>query len=91
MDQGYHFPVILQEGKRLGLRHHVAQHSDYSVLTINRLIESGNIASHLISYQIYIDIDEALTALSNSRFQPRRRSTAANKVLSDKQKTNLFA
>jgi hypothetical protein len=86
----YVFPTIVQDTKRLALRHHVSVLSGYSMLVINRLIEGGNIETHLIGYQIYIDVDEALTVLSKSRFHPKRSALAASKVLSEGQKADLF-
>jgi hypothetical protein len=63
MEMDFSFPFIWQNGKRLALRHHVAEYSGYAILIINRFIGSVDIASHLIGLQIYINIDEALTVL----------------------------
>jgi hypothetical protein len=90
VSKDYIFPTILQDNKRLALRHHVSVLSGYSILIINRLIEAGDIETHLIGYQIYIDVDEALTVLSKSRYHPKRSAIAASKVLSDEQKSDLF-
>jgi hypothetical protein len=86
----YVFPTIVQDNKRLALRHHVSVLSGYSMLTINRLIEVGDIETHLIGYQIYIDVDVALTVLSKSRFHPKRSALAASKVLTEGQRADLF-
>jgi hypothetical protein len=90
MSNEYAFPVIVQDNKRLALRFHVANYSGYSIHIVNRFVESGDIASHLIGLQIYIDVDEALTVLSKSRFHPRRSASAASKIMSDEQKADLF-
>jgi hypothetical protein len=91
MNKEYNLPMIVQGNKRLGLRNHVAVYSGYSLMVINRLIESGEIAGHLIGLQIYIDVDEALAVLSKSRFHPKKSAIAASKILSDEQKADLFA
>jgi hypothetical protein len=87
----YIFPVVVQDNKRLALRHHVSIYSGYTVSVINRLIESGEIGTHLVGYQIYVDVDQALTVLSKSRFHPKKSALAASKILSDEQKADLFA
>jgi hypothetical protein len=91
MNKEYVFPQILHNNKRLALRHHVSIYSGYAVSIINRLIESGDIASHLVGYQVYIDVDEALTVLSKSRFHPKKSALAASKILSNEQKADLFS
>jgi hypothetical protein len=90
VSKDYIFPTILQDNKRLALRYHVSVLSGYSILIINRLIEADDIETHLIGYQIYIDVDEALTVLSKSRYHPKRSAIAASKVLNDQQKADLF-
>lgn len=90
MSNDYLFPIIWQDKKRLALRHHVALYSRYPISVINRLIGEGKIATTLIGFNIYIDVDEALTVLSESRFNHRYSASAASKILTDKQKQNLF-
>jgi hypothetical protein len=91
MNSEYIFTIVIQDNKRLALRHHVSIYSGYTVSVINHLIESGNIATHLVGYQVYIDVDEALTSLSKSRYHPKKSALAASKVLSDDQRADLFA
>jgi hypothetical protein len=91
MNSEYIFPMVVQDAKRFALRHHVSVYSGYTVTVINRLIESRNIATHLIGYQIYIDVDEALTALAKSRFHPKKSALAASRILNDEQRADLFA
>jgi hypothetical protein len=91
MSNEYKFPMILQDNKRLALRHYVSIYSGYAISIINRLIESGEIATHLIGLQIYIDVDAALMALSKSKYHPRKSAHAASKILTAEQKTDLFA
>jgi hypothetical protein len=91
MSKEYIFPMIVQDNKRFALRHHVSIYSGYTIGTINRLIESGDIAAHLIGYQVYIDVDEALIVLSKSRFHPKKSAFAASKILTEAQKVDLFA
>jgi hypothetical protein len=85
------FPFIWHDNKRLALRYHVAIYSGYPVPVINRLIREGEIETTLIGLQIYIDVDEALAVLSKSRFHPKRSASAAQKILTDEQKADLFA
>ena len=91
MQKDYLFPVILQDGKQFALRHHIRLYSGYSVTIINRLIENVDIATHLIGFQVYIDVDKALTVLSNGRFQPRRAAFAASKILNEQEQADLFS
>jgi hypothetical protein len=90
MEKEYRPPLILYDGKRYALRHHVARYSGYYISIINRLIDQGKIASYLINFKVYIDLDEALTVLSQSRFSTRRSAAAAAKILSPEQRADLF-
>lgn len=91
MSDDYLFPIIWHDNKRLALRHHVARYSGYAIGVINHLIDIGEIETTLIGLQIYIDVDEALIALSKSRFNTKRSAIAASKVLTVEQKQDLFA
>jgi hypothetical protein len=91
MGKEYEFPVIIKDNKRFALRWYITKYSGYSHAIINRFIESGDIAAHLIGTQVYVDVDEALTVLSKSRFHPKKSALAATKILSGDQKTDLFA
>jgi hypothetical protein len=91
MNKEYIFPMIVKDNKRFALRHHVSIYSGYSIGVINRLIDSGEIDTHLIGYQVYIDVDDALTILCRSKFHPKKSALAANKILSADQKADLFA
>lgn len=72
MDMAFKFTAIFSDGKRFGLRHHVARHAGCSIYNINGLIYSGQIAVHLIGVQVYVDVDEALSVISKTQFGVRR-------------------
>jgi hypothetical protein len=79
----YAFPTLLHNGKQFALRQHVSRHSRHAVHTINRLIREGKIAVTLIDLQVYVELEEALTALAACRYQP------ISSIL--KEKSDLFA
>jgi hypothetical protein len=89
MSANYLFPIITQNGKHLALRQHVARHAGHTVGSINILIEDGQIEMHLIGLQIYIDVDEALTALAKSRFGMRRALKTGDRTYSN-ENADLF-
>jgi hypothetical protein len=91
MGTEYAFPVIIKDKKRLAKRWYITLYSGYSITVINRFIESGDIAVHLVGAQVYIDVDEALNVLSKSRFHPKKSANAASKILNDEQRADLFA
>jgi hypothetical protein len=68
----YPFPTIVNNGKQFALRQHIGKFTGHSASTTNRLIDEGKIAAHLIGVQVYVEVEEALTALSKCRYQPRR-------------------
>jgi hypothetical protein len=72
MNTEYQFPLLYNDGKQFVLRLHIAKHSGHNLSTINRLINEGKIGVTLIGVQVYIEVEEALTALSKCRYQPRR-------------------
>jgi hypothetical protein len=80
MNTDFVHPQIQHEGKRYAKPHHVVQHAGRPVAVIKRLVDSGDIAAHLINAVVYIDIDEALAVLSTSNSRPKTPAKALGGV-----------
>jgi hypothetical protein len=64
------FAVVQRNGKRYGKRTPIALYGGWSLSVINQVVEEENIESIIVNFQLYIDVDKTLAALSKRRYQP---------------------
>jgi hypothetical protein len=64
------FPVVLKNGKRFGKRTPIALYVGCSLPVINQVAEDENIESIVVNFQLYIDVEKTIEALSKRRYQP---------------------